>query len=138
MKTGKGQSGHATSLFVRKCIMALNLRVFALVDSDCSGLKVLFDYALTTPQLKWLGFRPSDLDKYKIPEECRWLITEEDIKTTEDLLEDFVKKHALWVEELNLMLKMMQKVVLQALTTFDFDYLAKLYVPWKLQEKDWL
>ncbi|GJR49838.1 DNA topoisomerase 6 subunit A [Tanacetum coccineum] len=72
--------------------MAPNLHVFALVDSDCSGLKVLFDYALTIPQLKWLGFRPSDLDRYKIPEECRWLITKEDIKTTKDLLkEDFVK-----------------------------------------------
>ncbi|PWA90673.1 DNA topoisomerase VI, subunit A [Artemisia annua] len=141
VKAGKGLSGHATRLFLRKICMKFNcnMPVFALVDSYCYGLKVLFDYALTTPRLKWLGFRPSDFDKYKIPEECRWLMTEEDIKTTEDLLkEDFVMKNAAWVEELNLMLKMKQKVVLQALTTLDFDYLSKLYVPWKLQEQDWL
>nr|GEW59027.1 DNA topoisomerase 6 subunit A [Tanacetum cinerariifolium] len=113
--------------------------LFALVDSDCYGLKVLFDYALTTPHLKWLGFRPNDFDKYKIHEECRWLMTKEDIKTTEELLnKDFVKKNALWVEELNLMFKIKQKVVLQAFRTLEFDYLTKLYVPWKLQYKDWL
>ena len=27
--------------------------------------------SLTTPDIKWLGVRPSDLDKYQIPEQCR-------------------------------------------------------------------
>lgn len=26
---------------------------------------------LTTPDIKWLGVRPSDLDKFNIPEQCR-------------------------------------------------------------------
>ena len=27
--------------------------------------------SLTTPDIKWLGVRPSDLDKYNIPEQVR-------------------------------------------------------------------
>ncbi|PWA82505.1 DNA topoisomerase 6 subunit A [Artemisia annua] len=139
VKAGKGQSDLATRLFVRKINIKLDVPVFALVDSDCDGLKVLLDYGITTPNLKWLGIRPSDLDKYEIPEEFRLPMTEEDIKAGEDLLkEDFVKKNAAWVKELNLMMKLNQKVELQALSTIDFDYLTKLYVPMKLQKKDWL
>lgn len=36
---------------------------------------------LTTPDIKWLGVRPSDLDRFNIPQQCRLPMTEEDIKT---------------------------------------------------------
>lgn len=36
---------------------------------------------LTTPDIKWLGVRPSDLDRFNIPEQCRLTMTEEDLKT---------------------------------------------------------
>lgn len=43
--------------------------------------------SLTTPDIKWLGVRPSDLDRYKIPEQCRLDMTEHDIKTGKELLQ---------------------------------------------------
>eukprot|EP00962_Isochrysis_galbana_P059330 scaffold32850_cov118-Isochrysis_galbana.AAC.2 len=47
---------------------------------------------LTTPDIKWLGVRPSDLDKYNIPPQCRLEMSEHDIKTGRELLEEeFVK-----------------------------------------------
>ena len=47
---------------------------------------------LTTPDIKWLGVRPSDLDKYNIPQQCRLEMSEHDLKTGKELLqEDFVK-----------------------------------------------
>lgn len=42
--------------------------------------------SLTTPDIKWLGVRPSDLDRYNIPEQCRLDMTEHDIKTGKELL----------------------------------------------------
>ena len=36
---------------------------------------------LTTPDIKWLGVRPSDLSRFNIPEQCRLPMTEEDMKT---------------------------------------------------------
>ncbi|CAL5422488.1 unnamed protein product [Camellia sinensis] len=149
--TAKGQPDVATRLFLRKMKMELKLPVLALVDSDPYGLKILSVYGcgsknmsydsanLTTPDIKWLGVRPSDLDKYKIPEQCRLPMTEQDIKTGKDMLEeDFVKKNPGWVEELSLMVKTKQKAEIQALSTFGFQYLSEVYLPLKLQQKDWL
>ncbi|CAI9098097.1 OLC1v1034680C1 [Oldenlandia corymbosa var. corymbosa] len=149
--TAKGQPDVATRLFLRKMKMELKLPVLALVDSDPYGLKILSVYGcgsknmsydssnLTTPDIKWLGIRPSDLDKYKIPEQCRLPMTEQDIKTGKDLLEeDFVKKNPGWVEELNLMVKSKQKAEIQALSSFGFQYLSEVYLPLKLQQQDWL
>ncbi|OVA18198.1 Spo11/DNA topoisomerase VI [Macleaya cordata] len=149
--TAKGQPDVATRLFLRKMKMELKLPVLALVDSDPYGLKILSVYGcgsknmsydsgnLTTPDIKWLGVRPSDLDKYKIPEQCRLPMTEQDIKTGKDLLEeDFVKKNPGWVEELSLMVKTKQKAEIQALSSFGFQYLSEVYLPLKLQQQDWL
>ncbi|BAT95828.1 DNA topoisomerase 6 subunit [Vigna angularis] len=149
--TAKGQPDVSTRLFLRKMKTELKLPVLALVDSDPYGLKILSVYGcgsknmsydsanLTTPDIKWLGVRPSDLDKYKIPEQCRLPMTEQDIKTGKDMLEeDFVKKNPGWVEELTLMVKTKQKAEIQALSTFGFQYLSEVYLPLKLQQKDWL
>lgn len=149
--TAKGQPDVATRLFLRKMKLELNLPVLALVDSDPYGLKILSVYGcgsknmsydsanLTTPDIKWLGIRPSDLDKYKIPDQCRLPMTEQDIKTGKDLLEeDFVKKNPGWVQELELMVKTKQKAEIQALSSFGFQYLSEVYLPLKLQQRDWL
>jgi meiotic recombination protein SPO11 len=41
---------------------------------------------LTTPDIKWLGVRPSDLDRFSIPQQCRLPMTDEDIKTGKRLV----------------------------------------------------
>ena len=59
---------------------------------------------LATSNIKWLGVLPSDLDKYKIPEQCRLDMSDADMKAGKKLLEeDFVKKNPAWVKELKLM-----------------------------------
>ena len=47
---------------------------------------------LTTPDIKWLGVRPSDLEKYQIPPQCRLEMSEHDVKTGKELLnEEFIQ-----------------------------------------------
>ena len=41
---------------------------------------------LTTPDIKWLGVRPSDLDRFNIPEQCRLPMSEEDVRTGKKLV----------------------------------------------------
>ena len=77
---------------MRKLKTTLKIPVLALVDSDPYGLKILSVYMkgsmnmsydssnLTTPDIKWLGVRPSDLDRFNIPAQCRLPMTEEDLK----------------------------------------------------------
>lgn len=149
--TAKGQPDVATRLFLKRMKTELKLPVLALVDSDPYGLKILSVYMcgsknmsydssnLTTPDIKWLGVRPSDLDKYQVPEQCRLAMTDQDVKAGKDLLEEeFVKKNEGWVKELETMVRTRQKAEIQALSSFGFQYLTEVYLPLKLQQKDWL
>ena len=102
--------------------MALNVPILGLVDSDPYGLKILSVYMsgsknmsydsahLTVSDIHWLGVRPSDLDKYNVPAECRLDMSDADIRTGKELLqEDFIQKNPAWVKELELMLKRKEK-----------------------------
>ncbi|KAL4855658.1 DNA topoisomerase 6 subunit A [Chlorella vulgaris] len=144
--TAKGQPDVATRLFLRKLKQTLRIPVLALVDSDPYGLKILSVYMkgsmnmsydssnLTTPDIKWLGVRPSDLDRFSIPEQCRLPMTDEDIKTGKKLLEeDFVRANPDWVKELEIMVTTKVKAEIQALSSFGFQYLSQQYLPLKLQ-----
>jgi len=149
--TAKGQPDVATRLFLKKVKTTLNIPVLAMVDSDPYGLKILSVYtsgsknmsydsaSLTTRDIKWLGVRPSDLDKYNIPDQCRLEMTEHDIKTGKELLkEDFIKKNPEWMKELELMVQTKEKAEIQALSNFGFQYLTQVYLPLKLQQGDWI
>ena len=83
MITAKGQPDVATRMFLARITTELNIPVLGLVDSDPYGLKILSVYmsgsknmsydsaSLTTPDIQWLGLRPSDLNKYDLPDQCR-------------------------------------------------------------------
>ena len=124
----------ATRLFLRKLKTELRLPVLGLVDADPYGLKILSVYMsgsknmsydsanLTTPDIKWLGIRPSDLDRYGIPEQCRLPMTPGDLKVGQELLkEDFIRANPAWVKELETMCTMKVKAEIQSLSSFDFQ-----------------
>lgn len=149
--TAKGQPDVATRLFLKKLKSTLKIPVLGLVDSDPYGLKILSVYmsgsknmsydsaSLTTPDIKWLGVRPSDLDKYNIPEQCRLPMTEHDIKTGKEMMqEDFIRQNPAWYKELEMMVKRKEKAEIQALSNFGFQYLTQVYLPLKLQSGDWI
>lgn len=149
--SGKGQPDVATRLFLNKVRSSLNIPILGLFDADPYGLKILSVYMkgsknmsydsinLTTPDIKWLGVRPSDLDKYNIPPQCRLEMSEHDVKTGKELLEEeFVKANPAWHRELESMVKSKVKAEIQALSSFGFQYLSKNYLPRKLKEADWI
>eukprot|EP00242_Pyramimonas_sp_CCMP2087_P018314 CAMPEP_0198200962 /NCGR_PEP_ID=MMETSP1445-20131203/3825_1 /TAXON_ID=36898 /ORGANISM="Pyramimonas sp., Strain CCMP2087" /LENGTH=424 /DNA_ID=CAMNT_0043871135 /DNA_START=204 /DNA_END=1474 /DNA_ORIENTATION=+ len=145
--TAKGQPDVASRLFLNKLKRELKIPVLALVDSDPYGLKILSVYmqgsknmaydsgSLSTPDIKWLGVRPSDLEKFKIPEQCRLDMTDKDIEVGKQLLqEEFITQNPDWVKELEIMLATKQKAEIQALSSYGFQYLSEVYLPLKLQE----
>ncbi len=124
----------ATRLFLRKLKTELRLPVLGLVDADPYGLKILSVYMsgsknmsydsanLTTPDIKWLGIRPSDLDRYGIPDQCRLPMTPGDLKVGAELLkEEFITSNPAWVKELQAMCAMKVKAEIQSLSSFDFQ-----------------
>ena len=149
--TAKGQPDVASRMFLSRLKSELNIPILGLVDSDPYGLKILSVYmsgsknmsydsaSLTAPDIKWLGLRPSDLDKYNLPEQCRLDMTDTDIKTGKELLnEDFIKKNPLWMKELQIMVTTKKKAEIQALSSFGFQYITETYLPRKIKEGDWI
>ena len=63
-----------------------------MVPGSCWRPQMSYDSLnLTTPDIKWLGVRPSDLDRYNIPDQCRLDMTASDIATGKSMLqEDFI------------------------------------------------
>jgi meiotic recombination protein SPO11 len=138
-------------MFLSRIYNELQIPVLGLVDSDPYGLKILSVYmsgsknmsydsaSLTTPNIQWLGLRPSDLNKYQLPDQCRLDMTPNDIKTGKELLqEDFILKNPLWAKELEIMVKTKKKAEIQALSSFGFQYITEEYLPRKLREGDWI
>jgi hypothetical protein len=128
----------ATRLFLRKLKTELRLPVLGLVDADPYGLKILSVYMsgsknmsydsanLTTPDIKWLGIRPSDLDRYGIPDQCRLPMTPGDLKVGAELLkEEFITSNPAWVKELQAMCAMKVKAEIQSLSSFDFQCVGR-------------
>ena len=120
--TAKGQPDVATRMFLSRATAQLKIPVLGLVDSDPYGLKILSVYmsgsknmsydsaSLTTPDIQWLGLRPSDLDKYDLPDQCRLDMTENDIKCGKEMMkEDFILKNPKWMKELSIMVKTKKK-----------------------------
>lgn len=149
--TAKGQPDVASRMFLSRITSELQIPVLALVDSDPYGLKILSVYmsgsknmsydsaSLTTPDIKWLGLRPSDLNRYDLPDQCRLKMTENDIKTGKELLQEaFIMKNPLWMKELQKMVKTKEKAEIQALSSFGFQYITEEYLPRKLREGDWI
>jgi len=176
--TAKGQPDVATRMFLARLKAELKIPVLGLVDSDPYGLKILSVYmsgsknmsydsaSLTTPDIKWLGLRPSDLNRYDLPDQCRLDMTENDIKTGKEMLkEDFIMKNPEWMKELEIMVcpihfsylrksmflasvsvsqhiifqvKTKKKAEIQALSSFGFQYITEEYLPRKLREGDWI
>ena len=149
--TAKGQPDVASRMFLSRITAELQIPVLALVDSDPYGLKILSVYmsgsknmsydsaSLTTPDIKWLGLRPSDLNRYDLPDQCRLKMTDNDIKTGKELLqESFITANPKWVKELQRMVKTKEKAEIQALSSFGFQYITEVYLPRKLREGDWI
>lgn len=149
--TGKGEADLATRMFLRRVKEALQIPILGLFDSDAHGLKILSVYMqgseaqahdaanLATPDIKWLGVRPSDLDKYKIPPECRLELTNNDVSFAESLKQKpYIHKRSKWVQELDTMLRQKEKAEIQAFTSKGFQFLTETYLPRKLREGDWV
>lgn len=47
---------------------------------------------LTTPDIKWLGILPTDLDRFNIPEQCRLPMTEDDVKTGKKMVQPLSRR----------------------------------------------
>lgn len=124
--------------------------VLAMVDCNPYGLQLLFDYKygstkssfdsvnLATKDIRWLGVRPSDLERHKIDVgdkefgDCA-------VSMAKNLLEqDVVKMDDKRVSEIEKMLEIGKSVNIEILHTKGSQFLSMNFLKEKLESKDWI
>jgi DNA topoisomerase VI subunit A len=149
--TGKGQPDIATRRLIRRLNKEEKLPIYILTDSDSYGMQICSSYKrgsialsfespyLAVPKAKFLGLLPSDLDKFNVPKAARLEMTDWDMKKAQNMLAyPWIKNNKRWTKELKLMIKRREKAELQALAKHGITFMTDVYIPQKLEAKDWI
>jgi DNA topoisomerase-6 subunit A len=137
-----GQSPRSTRQLIRRLRYELKLPVYVFTDGDPWGCHIAMVIisgsaaaahirGLATPDAKWMGVWPSDIEKYNLPSDK---FTEVDVKRTKELLKDprYQTKH--WQEELNKFLKLKRKAEQQSFSRYGLTFVVDEYLPKKFDE----
>ncbi|XP_067303473.1 meiotic recombination protein SPO11 [Pseudorasbora parva] len=149
--TGKGVPDVNSRLMVRKLWDALHIPVFALVDADPYGIEIMCNYkygslsmsfeahSLTVPSVLWLGLLPSDIQRYKVPEEAIIPFSQADEKKINSLrMRSCITCQPAWEKEVETMQRLKQKAEIQSLASIAPHFLTRVYLPNKLRYGGWI
>ncbi|XP_056154689.1 meiotic recombination protein SPO11 [Lampris incognitus] len=149
--TGKGVPDVNSRLMVRKLWDTLHIPIFALMDSDPSGIEIMSIYkygsvamsfeahSLTVPSVMWLGLLPSDIQRLRVPQNVLIPLTRRDENKLRSLLErPYLAHQPAWHKEMTLMQQNKVKAELQSLSAIAPNYLTRVYLPNKLRYGGWI
>jgi meiotic recombination protein SPO11 len=148
--SGSGVPDTLTRKFLRRVSLTLKLPVLALTDGDTYGFLILLNYNkgskqmaydsenLATPNMYWLGVRPSDRRRYSIPDGYIKSLTDKELECVRSLLQKpYVKNNVDWTKELRIMLKTQTKIEIEATHSISVKWLTETYLSKKLKLKRW-
>lgn len=152
--TAKGQPDMATRMFLKKIDQDLDIPILAIMDADVYGFEILRVYTvgskslsfeaanLAVPNIKWLGLLPSDLQDdsgFQIPASTHIKLTKNDYNKIRIMKnEEFVKRKPEWLKELETLEKLGIKAEIQALNARDPQFITNHYLPYKLENADFI
>jgi len=148
--TGKGYPDVTTRRFIRRLWDDLKLPPLALMDADPHGISIMAVYRfgsqhledmehLATPQMRWLGIHPTDIETLKLPIESKLALT----RCDRSLIDSMAKRptftqNQLLHEQLEKQRQLDCKVEIQGLTKVHCQFLTRSYLPSKMQCSSWL
>lgn len=149
--TGKGVPDVNSRLMVRKLWDALHVPVFALVDADPHGIEIMCIYkygsvsmafeahSLTVPSVLWLGLLPSDIQRYRVPEEALIPFAKADERKISSLRSrSYITCQPTWEREVKTMQNLKRKAEIQCLASIAPHFLTRVYLPNKLRYGGWI
>nr|SVE85633.1 EOG090X09ZG [Daphnia pulicaria] len=148
--TGKGYPDVNTRRFLRRLWDELQLPPLALVDADPHGISILAVYRfgsqnlediehLSTPQLRYIGLQPSDIEALQIPDEAKLPLTQRDRSLVDTLASrPFITQNQLLHDQLLRLRRLDCKVEIQGLTKIHPQFLSRTYLPAKIQSMSWM
>ncbi len=139
----KGQPARSTRRLLRRLNTELGLPVVVFTDGDPWSYRIYASVAygsiksahlseyLATPSALFVGIRPSDILKYKLPSDK---LSDEDIKALNAILADPRFDSEFWKREIRLQLEMGRKSEQQALAKYGLNFVTDVYLPERLTE----
>lgn len=159
--TSAGQPDRATRRFVRRLSEELRLPVYILTDADPYGWyiysvfkigSITLSYEserLATPEAKFIGVSMTDIFGDKKRKKKPWLTEKEaknyiikakeaDIKRAKELLNYRWFQTPQWEREIKIFLEKKAKLEIEAMASKGLRFLADIYIPKKIETKDWI
>nr|SVE93141.1 EOG090X09ZG [Moina brachiata] len=150
MITGKGYPDINTRRLLRRLWEELEVPPLALVDADPHGIYIMAVYRygsqnleqiehLATPQLRYVGLQPSDIESLRLPSDARLPLTGRDRSLLSSLCEKpFVTQNGHLHEQVLKLRQLDCKVELQGLTKISPQFLVRSYLPSKIRALSWI
>ena len=149
--TGKGQPARGDRRMLARLHRELDLPVYIFTDMDIWGYYIYsvykqgsinlahFSANAAVPDAKFLGFKMSDVEKYKIPKEHLIPMNKGDYKRIEEISNyEWFKEKKEWQKEFKELVKFSNKIEQDALVGKGLDFMSKVYLPEKIQNRDWI
>ncbi len=148
---GSGQPTRGVRRMLQRLHDELGLPIYCLLDCDPWGhyiysvikqgsISLAYEsQRMAIPDAKFLGIRAMDYERYDLSDDVQIELNDRDITRAKQIAEYpwFAKKKP-WQMEIQKMLKNGFKMEVEALITKDISYVTEVYVPERLQAKDWL
>nr|QNM38104.1 SPO11 [Carassius auratus red var.] len=96
-------------------------------------------HSLTVPSVLWLGLLPSDIQRYRVPEETLIPFSQADESKINSLrTRDYISCQPAWEREIETMQRLKQKAEIQCLASIAPHFLTRVYLPNKLRYGGWI
>jgi DNA topoisomerase-6 subunit A len=148
---GGGQPTRGVRRLLHRLHNELKLPIYCVLDNDPWGyyiysvikqgsINLAFEsQRMAVPEAKFLGLRSIDFDRCKLSNDVILKMNDNDRKRARQIASYpwFAKKRP-WQSEIQRMLKNDFKLEVESLISKDISYVTEVYVPERLQARDWL
>jgi DNA topoisomerase-6 subunit A len=148
---GAGQPPRGVRRLLHRMHNELNLPIYCVLDNDPWGYYIYSvlkqgsinlayeSQRMAIPDAKYLGLRSLDVDRCQLSDNVKIALNDNDRKRARQIAGYpwFAKKRQ-WQSEIQRMLKNDFKLEVESLISKDISYVTEVYVPERLQARDWL
>ncbi len=148
---GAGQPPRGVRRLLFRMHNELKLPVYCVLDNDPWGyyiysvlkqgsINLAFEsQRMAIPEAKYLGLRSIDFDRCDLSDSVKIALNDNDKKRARQIAKyPWFEKKRPWQSEIQRMLKNDFKLEVESLISKDISYVTEVYVPERLQAKDWL
>jgi DNA topoisomerase-6 subunit A len=141
----KGQPARATRRLIKRFNSEMDLPIVVFTDGDPWSYRIYGSVAygsiksahlskyLATPEAKFIGIKPEDIQKYNLPTDP---LSDSDINALENELEDPRFQTDFWEKQIKKQLKIEKKAEQQSLASQGLDFVTDTYLPENLEKRD--